>query len=216
VSVSKTKPKSKARLAFDLGDATWVKCAKAPSEKELAKKPVGAIFFYRGDEKTSVYVKVEERTGANARSWRRAYRRSLGSALAQIEEIDERNAKRPDDYDVASSLKGVKGLMTGTIGVALRMPIARIDVKTLVLAGGAWGPLRVSDVSPASDDLGKAYRAKITTKHGRRSRRAHDAPSRRREVPTLQPHARQRIRESIELNLKSAGELATSTITVTR
>lgn len=172
MSSLKSKRTGKARIAFDLGDAKWTKCARAPSEKELAKKPVGTIFFRRVDEKTSVYVKVEEATGESSRPWRHAFKTSLGRALAHIEEIDERNAKRPDDYewmssdyDVATALKG-KPMMTGIVGVAMRVPLARIDVKKVVLARGKWGAARVSDVNPAADDLGKSYRVIATNARG--------------------------------------------------
>ncbi len=141
-----------------------------------------------------------------------------------------------DDYDVAASLKG-SAVMTGTIGVSLRIPIARIDVKTVVLAGGSWGPARVSDVNPGADDLGKAYRVSLTTARGPQAMvyvkigeddwicastaqgidEAAELTTRLHEdakYPRYQRMRDKEIREWIELNLKSAGELATSTIAI--
>ena len=236
--------KNTPRLAFDLGDAKWVKCAKAPSEKEVAKKPIGTIFFYRGNEKTSVYVKVEDASAEHVRPWRHANRRLLASAIAQIEQIDERNAKRPDDYEwmsddygVASSLKG-NSVMTGTIGVARRVPRARIDVKKIVIIGAAWGPARISAVNPAAADLGKAFRVIITTKQGPQAmvyvkiddddwicastaidvdEAAEIMPRLREDVkyPRYQRMRDKEIRESIEFHVNNGGVLATTTIAVT-
>jgi len=241
VPVPKTKPKSKARLAFDLGDPKWVEHAKAPSEKQLAKKPVGTIVVHRGEEQTTVYVKVDE----TPREWRRATKRTLGSALAHIEEIDERNAKRPDDYewmsddcDVATSLEGQPVTM-GTIGVSLRVPIARIDAKKVALGRASWEPARVADIDPSADDLGKAYRTKLTTKHGPQANvyvkigqddwihavtaididEAAEITKRLHEdvkYPRFQRRRDKEIRDWLELDSKNGGELTTSTIAVTR